>query len=371
MPDRNWRLGRSRRAFTVVELLVVIAIIALLAGLLMVGVAAARASAQKVVCLNNLKEIGLATIAHDQAKEFVPPSRYWSDGIMTLGAGYPTIPNPTTPSNQPIVDPFYTPAESATIRFTWVHAILPNLDRRDVSEYLTEIDRDSDPATRADTYQFRRRLPVLVCPTAPKIFRAAQYSYAINGGRENTSETLTAFPGPLPNWDWPANGVAPDRALIQPAGFPSIVVPRVSLADVSRADGSSNTILYAENVEAREWTNAGLESQSAILWKAYYPGPGQTVDGLAAADGMALNRNLGAYPPTDVRFARPIGGHRGVVQAAMCGGETRVLNESMSYEVFCKLMTSDGRKTRDPSDFATIPTTPNPTWQTGPLPTDW
>jgi prepilin-type N-terminal cleavage/methylation domain-containing protein/prepilin-type processing-associated H-X9-DG protein len=66
----------DRSAFTLIELLVVIAVIGVLIGLLLPAVQAAREAARRSQCINNLKQIALATASYESSVGIYPPGTF-------------------------------------------------------------------------------------------------------------------------------------------------------------------------------------------------------------------------------------------------------------------------------------------------------
>ena len=226
---------QRRSGFTLVELLVVIAIIGLLVALLLPAVQTAREAARRIQCVNNMRQIGLATVSFESSNRAFPPARLEA-----------------------------RPSEFATycagLEPTWLVRIMPFLeekaqyDKWNVYEYFTEHDEEIRDGV----------VSMFLCPSrrGPTTAETATYETApspcgCGGVREVTGGALGDYvashghPGPTMNggddsFQWGGNGtgiITSSRAKC--VDWKSVDwIDRISVRHVK--DGMSKTILAGE-----------------------------------------------------------------------------------------------------------------------------
>jgi len=230
---------KLRHGFTLVELLVVITIIGILIALLLPAVQAAREAARRQQCTNNLKQIALACLSHEQAWG-VFPSAGW-------GWAWTGDPDKGFGRSQP---------------GSWAYSILPYLEQQavhDIGAGQSDADKLVSLARAAGI-----AVPVFYCPTrrpaAPTPKRP--YSLADFGLGPSSQMCYNAnIADPLARSDYGGNsgdrlvtwssGPAPADALIG-KGFKDmsdctgIFFQRSEVTAANIPDGLSNTYLVGE-----------------------------------------------------------------------------------------------------------------------------
>lgn len=83
-------MSTHARRFTLIELLVVVAIICVLAAILLPALQLARSRARRVACLNNLRQLGAATLTYSSDWDSNYPITSQQDRANAGGTGlYP------------------------------------------------------------------------------------------------------------------------------------------------------------------------------------------------------------------------------------------------------------------------------------------
>jgi prepilin-type N-terminal cleavage/methylation domain-containing protein/prepilin-type processing-associated H-X9-DG protein len=288
---------RNRQAFTLVELLVVITIIGMLVALLLPAVQNARESARRVTCTNNQNQITNAMIIYEGTRRALP--------------GYV--------QNLHVVDP--SSGKAADCAYSWVVAILPQLERADLYKYLkthpTFPMKDSSGNNWLPPY-----MPLLVCPSnPPDQTNNAWLSYPVNCGRlGDTSDTT-------------ASAVFFNHSIAMSTANTLI---NETLDYISSKDGTQNTIMVTENVGTDNWL----------------PNDGKGTPTLPPAEGTvgvvydqpSMAAPAAAIPDPDNMapyLARPSSRHGGGVMAGFCDGHVQFLRNDVDVQIYQELMMPD------------------------------
>jgi prepilin-type N-terminal cleavage/methylation domain-containing protein len=244
----------DRKGFTLIELLVVIAIIAVLIGLLLPAVQKVRDAAARTRCQNNIKQLALAAHNYASANNALPPGYLGTYPNLALA-----LPNTAQAANGNYV---VTAAPTPPYQFVGVEALLlPFIEQGGLYSQLTAAAGSSyfgvktvapfwydNPTLRALA---EAKIPSLLCPsddayasnrawlamhtqdTFPNLNAISTAGTGTNIGRTNyvgCAGYLGNIPG---NTTQRYKGVFLNRSAL-------------SLAELSAADGTSNTFLFGE-----------------------------------------------------------------------------------------------------------------------------
>jgi prepilin-type N-terminal cleavage/methylation domain-containing protein len=387
---------KTRLGFTLIELLVVISIIAVLISLLSPAVQSAREAARRTQCLNNIRNLGLATInfatGNSDKLPLLEDSQY-NNGTRAGVAGLGTPFNPGK---------------------SWVAQIIGYLDQPAMARLIISNGGIVNPTTGVPftgavpgsspvVYNSLPILGVLACPDdSNNQGIIGGLSYTANAGYINANNWKAAADLGTGAWDstligWDMNNSATtasptDEQVAHATGIfwrNDASLFRMTQDYIQRGDGASNTLMLAENVNAGHWAdtstarldlqtgNIGFGISVAVatgatplivdvtkatgsfavsttsVTTALQAQPNGTppyalTDGTAGANDADINSNL--LSAINGQTPRPSSNHPGIVCVCFADGHALSLSQNMDIGVYMRAISPGGTLFGQPVD---------------------
>jgi prepilin-type N-terminal cleavage/methylation domain-containing protein/prepilin-type processing-associated H-X9-DG protein len=312
----------NRLGFTLVELLVVIAIIGVLVALLLPAVQAARESARRSQCVNNLKQLGIAMQNYHDAQGHLPVAN------VSCCSG------------------------------TWQMSILPYIEQQQLAamyrflpknattfdtnfEYHVDNPTHNPPITNLKVVQ--SRIATLTCPSdEPQVDarNITYHNYVVNYG--NTNHIGRDHRGPAsPEW-------------IKYLGSPFVgddwyPQPKTAVEFRAISDGLSNTMLASETIQGVNGDRRGLTWWG---WGAGFetfgtPNASESdrMQSAEACNSETPNAPCLAQTGVNLFWAAARSRHPDGVTVAMCDGSVHFVIDAVDLATWRAVSTTQGDET--------------------------